>query len=126
MNETHKKVEGKQQLIDEIARIEGLSRTKKWKAAQEYVLKVNPEAKKDHDAIIKDVQRQRNQLGVNKHAAGKQGFRWGLRMPQSVLLTLELFDPELKESTKKAPAAQKKELHSLMKVFPEYRIPRSV
>lgn len=125
-NETHKNINPKQQMIDEIARIEGLSRTKKWKAAQQYVLKVNPDAKKDHIAIVQDVKKQKEQLGVNKYAAGKQGMRWGMRMPQSVLLTLELFDPELKQSVKKDANAQRKELHSLMKVFPEYCIPRSI
>lgn len=123
MNDTHKVTELKEQQLREIARIEGMPRARRWKAAQQFALKNSEVARFEHKETVKEVAELTKDI-KNDFAASKEGWRHGLRIPMSVMVALELFDPELKEDSRKNKDAQKKELKSLIKVFPEYAIPR--
>lgn len=123
MNDTHKAIEFKEQQLKEIARIEGLPRAKRWKAAQQFAIKTSPQAKFEHEAVVEEVKGLREEI-KNDYAASKEGWRHGLRVPTSIMVTLELFDPDLKEDSRKNKSAQQRELKSLIDVFPEYSIPR--
>ncbi len=123
MKDTHKLQDKKEQQLREIARIEGLPRAKRWKAAQQFTLANSSVARFEHQETVKEVAELREGI-KNDFAVSDGGWRHGLRIPMSIMVGLELFDPDLKEDSRKDKDAQQKELKSLIKVFPEYAIPR--
>lgn len=113
--------------LEEVGKILGMPQTKRWKAAQQFALKHNAWARTEHAAVVKSVKEQRKELknvyGTSEDS--NSALRWGMRMPDSILTSIKMFDPEFdRESEKRQPnpELQKEEWRKMMKVFPEYRV----
>jgi hypothetical protein len=111
--------------LKEIERIESLPRTKRWKAAQQFAIKYNREAAKEHMETLQIVKEAREQNLFNPTASGqKSGLRHGLTFPALVFNFITLFDDKLQGENKGEDGRQM--VRKLMKTFPEYQVPRSI
>ena len=109
--------------IDRILAIE--NDEKRWRAIRDFAVKSSPEARLED----KDVQRWAKEIRDTHPSefAGstKSGLRWGLKLPATVATYLELFDPTIFNESQEIKQ-RKDRVRKLMKIFPEYRIPRKI
>lgn len=103
------------------------------RAAIDLWLKINPwiklqdgskiRARTINRLVIEQIQSDR-EMHLNKFAISETGsMRHALEFPPGALEFIQLFHPDLFQGT---PAEQKSRLHKLMKMFPEYRVPRAI
>lgn len=113
--------------LDEVGRILALPQKKRWRAAADFTIKHNNWAKIEHKEVLKSIKEVRKEL-KNEYGTTddpNSGLRWGMRIPESVLAGIKMFDPELdRESgkTEESRQLQKKEWRKMMEVFPEYKV----
>ena len=94
----------------------------RWRPAVEWLMKSNKYAKDEHEAILESIKETQAEL-YNRTASGDY-VRHGLRIPQIVLDTIFMVDPDSSLIFEKGTIQEKRELlHHLMRVFPEYTIP---
>lgn len=97
----------------------------RWRMAVDWLLKHNEQALFESTEILKEI-KQIKLDAKNDYAAGKV-MRQGMKIPGTVLDTIYLVDPDVSavfESGK--PEEKKAQLHKLMKVFPEYTVPKRI
>lgn len=132
-----------QKHIDKLKYVLSQYGPKRWRAAANLYLFLNPtdkfigedgelviglSARQANAIIIKEVAEQRKALDLagNKFATSSDknsGRRWGLSMPPGMLQFIELIDPDVLQGT---PDERRKSLRDLMETFPEYRIAKEI
>lgn len=98
---------------------------KLWQIAYDWMMKTNPVAKAEVEAIInecKDIRDSRS----NEFARMKNtGMRYGMRLPSVLLKMLTYVDPQINEIEALDPENAKKLYRRIEKAFPQFRIPRN-
>lgn len=119
----------KKELLKEISRIQKMSKPKMWRAAKDFAIENNPALQEEEDLLMEEIKEIKENL-INPQAISEGGtMRWGLRIPDSIVSAIRAFDPEfliVEKNTKGKPNATNKYVRQLMKVFPEYRIPKEI
>ena len=88
-------------------------------------MKHNANAKFESDEILKEI-KQLKLEAKNDYAAG-QVMRQGMKIPGTVLDTIYLVDPDVSAVFESGtPEEKKTQLHNLMRVFPEYCVPKRI
>lgn len=106
-------------------RMTAASKADRWKLAVEWLLTHNENAKFESNEILKEI-KQLKLEAKNDFAAGKM-LRQGMKIPGSVLDTIYLVDPDVSAVFESgSPAEKKEQLHKLMRVFPEYCVPKRI
>ena len=118
----------REERLKEIERIEKLPRKKRWRAAVDYYLKLNPTgklpdgqpitAKAHYMLVVKENLRLKNEA-KNKTVSSKGGRRLALSIPRDIEQIIRLFDPQLNLGDDEGREMDIKEFGS---VFPEFRI----
>lgn len=97
---------------------------KKWQLIYDWLMKTNPAARKDVNAVIKECKDLRESR-ANKYArADAIGMRYGMRIPAIVLNSITLVDPRIREMEILSPEDAKKVYRQIEEVFPQFKIPR--
>lgn len=110
----------------EVARIESLPQTMRWREIKNLLFKVKPELKQLDDEFILDVKFQREQNILTDTGASKSGSTRALySMPQFLYSVLHLMDPDFTKM-QEDPTTNKIINRKIAEAFPEYRIARKV
>lgn len=106
-------------------RMTAASKPDRWRLAVDWLLKHNDNAKFESDEILKEI-KQLKLESKNDFAAGKV-MRQGMKIPGTVLDTIYLVDPDVSAVFESGtPEEKKTQLHNLMRVFPEYCVPKRI
>jgi len=101
------------------------SKSDRWRMAVDWLLKHNENALFESNEILKEI-KQLKLEAKNDYAAGKV-MRQGMKIPGTVLDTIYLVDPDVSAVFESgSPAEKKAQLHKLMRVFPEYCVPKLI
>lgn len=108
-------------------KMQGKRPDERWRMAVDWLLKTNDDARFEHKAIIKEIADLKADH-ANKFASTKgDTIRHGLRLPSLVLDTIYLIDPDTQLIWDKGTPHEKRALlHKIMRVFPEYTVPRVI
>lgn len=105
-----------------LKRLQNKKPSDRWRPAVDWLMKTNKYAKDEHEAILESIKETKSEL--NTRTASGDYIRHGLRIPQIVLDTIFLVDPDSSLVWEKGDPREKRELlHRLMQTFPEYTIP---
>lgn len=98
---------------------------KLWRIAYEWMMKTNPVAKAEVEAVIaecKDIRDSR----ANEFARMKTtGMRYGMRLPAVLMKMLTYVDTRINEIESLDPENAKKLYRQIERAFPQFRIPRN-
>lgn len=103
-----------------VDRILAQPRTKRWRGAVDFYIKLNPELKKDHQEAVERVKQLKQEAA--RPTASTENMRLAISMPEGVMEAIKLFDPEFLEGDL---LSKKHDLKLFTEVFPEYSVPRS-
>lgn len=100
---------------------------KRWREAVKWLFTTNKEARLEHQGVMASV-KELKEDSKNKFASDKaMTIRHGLRMPSTVMATIEIVDPNVTvQLASKNAQDQKAMMHKLMRAFPEYCVPKLV
>lgn len=97
----------------------------RWRLAVNWLLANNEDALFESNEIIKEIKQIRLDQKNNFAAGGV--LRQGMKIPGTVLDTIYLVDPDVSAVFEAGtPTEKKKQLHKLMRIFPEYCVPKLV
>lgn len=108
-------------------RLSALPPEKRWREAVKWLFSTNKEARLEHKGVVESVKELKEEAR-NKFASDKNmTLRHGLRMPSTVMATIEIVDPNVTvQLASKDGQDQRKMMHKLMRAFPEYSVPKLV
>ena len=107
------------------AKIVAADKPTRWKLAVDWLLKHNENARFESDEILKEIKQLRLDA-KNDYAAGKV-LRNGMKIPGLVLDAIYLIDPDVSAVFESgSPEEKRAALHKLMKVFPQYTVPKRI
>lgn len=110
----------------EVARIEALPQTQRWREIKKLLLRVKPELKPLDDQFIQQIREERETNMLTDTGASKSGSTRALySMPQYLYATLHILDPEFTK-LQEDPNTSKEVNRKLARVFPEYCLARKI
>lgn len=118
----------KKQLIRDIADIQQTPIPERWRKARDLAIKINPLLAKEHEIHLKEVMTLREQQDRDDASSADGRLRFSVSVPISMMEVIRQFDPKFMSWDKRSYKDVKdsnKEARRLMKVFPEYKIPRT-
>jgi len=121
----------KEKQLAEIQRILNLKGPEQWKAAQEFALNNNPSLAAEHQIHLKELETVREEQDRDDARSADGSLRFDLSMPATIFAAIRAFDPafmmfDKRDKTRyKTKRSTNAEARKLMKVFPEYKIPRN-
>lgn len=116
--------------IKRIAAIQNMKPPKQWLAAKEFALDVNPELRAEHAVHMKELETLREEQDNDEARSAGGTLRFTLSMPMTILAAIRAFDPNFMmydkrdKSKYKTKRSTNAESRKLMRLFPEYKIPR--
>lgn len=115
----------REQLLQEVARIEGLPRPEKWHAIRDFTLKMHPgfiPAELDFIAAVTELRESNN---FKKTGASKSGdMRHLMKIPQYIYTALIALDPDLFQEMASGNGGSQQTWRKLYNAFPMYRASR--
>lgn len=119
----------REEQLDEIKRILRLPKADRWREARDFTLKVNPVLRREDELFQRQIAVIREQQN-NDYATSDGGtLRYALSIPTSMVEAIRQFDPEFLSPDKRAyknKNGSNRVARKLMRIFPEYRIPRKI
>ena len=98
---------------------------KLWRIAYEWMMKTNPVAKAEVEAVIAEGKEIRDSR-ANEFARMKNtGMRYGMRLPAVLMKMLTYVDTRINEIESLDPENAKKLYRQIERAFPQFRIPRN-
>lgn len=120
----------KQKRLKQIASIQNMKGARQWKAAKEFALEVNPELRAENAIHMKELETLREEQDNDEARSAGGTLRFAVSIPATIVNVIRQFDPNFliydkhDKSKYKTKRSSNREARVLMKVFPEYKIPR--
>lgn len=120
----------KQQRLDKIAKIQRMKPPEQWVAARDFALEVNPALQKEHLIHLQELEQVREEQERDDASSAGGTLRLDVSIPTTIFLAIRQFDPDFlmydkrDKSKYKTKRSTNREVRKLMKIFPEYKIPR--
>ena len=116
--------------LKQVGKILNMKGAAQWKAAKEFALETNPALRAEHAQHMVELETIRESQDRDDASSADGTIKFALSIPSSIVTVIRSFDPEFMfydkhDKTKYATKrSSNREARMLMRVFPEYKIPR--